>query len=271
VKARLLIDQSTAGIRNMAIDDALLQDAAENGTATLRFYGWDEPTLSLGYFQRYADRQLHAASRHCALVRRQTGGGAILHDLELTYSLTLPPSHQLATQNERLYYAVHEEFIAALSSLASRSTPPWKLATRDECDQCGPDGQPFLCFLRQSPGDVILTTAGKPASDVRSASANPQPQTWKILGSAQRRYRGAILQHGSLLLERSPAAPELPGLSDLIDLTVSAADVAQAVRSRLAVSIRLQLFAAALPPELESKAAELANNKYGSPAWTNRR
>jgi lipoate-protein ligase A len=271
VKARLLIDHSAPGIRNMAIDDALLQDAAENGTATLRFYAWDEPTLSLGYFQRYADRSEHASSRNCALVRRQTGGGAILHDRELTYSLTLPPSHQLASQNDQLYYAVHQAFIAALLSLASGSTAPWKLDTRDHCGQCGPDGQPFLCFLRQAPGDVTLTTAGKPASEARSASANPQPQKWKILGSAQRRYRGAILQHGSLLVERSPAAPELPGLTDLVGLTVSAADVAQAVKSRLAASIRLQLFAAALSPELESKAAELANNKYGSPAWTNRR
>jgi lipoate-protein ligase A len=271
VKARLLVDQSAPGIRNMAIDDALLQDAAENGTATLRFYAWDEPTLSLGYFQRSADRQLHAASRDCALVRRQTGGGAILHDRELTYSITLPPAHQLATQNERLYYAVHQEFIAALLSLASGSTPSWKLDTRDKCGPCGPAGQSFLCFLRQSPGDVILTTAGKPANEAGSASANPRPQTWKILGSAQRRYRGAILQHGSLLLERSPAAPELTGLANLVDLTVSAEGVAQTVKSRLADAIGLQLFEAALSPELESKAAELANNKYGLPAWTNRR
>ena len=74
----------------MAVDETLLFDAAENGTATLRFYSWDEPTLSLGYFQRYADREQHTASRTCAVVRRQTGGGAILHDRELTYSLALP-------------------------------------------------------------------------------------------------------------------------------------------------------------------------------------
>ena len=71
----------------MAVDEALLIDAAENGVATLRFYQWSEPTLSLGYFQRYDDRDQHAASRECAVVRRQTGGGAILHDRELTYSL----------------------------------------------------------------------------------------------------------------------------------------------------------------------------------------
>ena len=78
----------------MAVDEALLLDAAENGIATLRFYEWSEPTLSLGYFQRYDDRYSHAASRDCAIVRRQTGGGAILHDRELTYSLTLPASHR---------------------------------------------------------------------------------------------------------------------------------------------------------------------------------
>src|SRR6476660_1233785 len=100
----------------MAVDEVLLIDTAEHNTATLRFYSWSEPTLSLGYFQRYADRQYHAASSACAVVRRQTGGGAILHDRELTYSLALPASHPLAKQNEKLYQIVHEAFVEILSS-----------------------------------------------------------------------------------------------------------------------------------------------------------
>ena len=82
----------------MGVDEALLMDAVENGVATLRFYQWSEPTLSLGYFQRYADREQHTASRNCAVVRRQTGGGAILHDRELTYSLALPANHRIGSQ-----------------------------------------------------------------------------------------------------------------------------------------------------------------------------
>src|SRR5436190_23090463 len=98
----------------MAVDEALLINAAERGTATLRFYRWSEPTLSLGYFQRCDDRHQHAASRECAIVRRQTGGGAILHDRELTYSIALPATHPFASQSEKLYAAVHDAFIAAI-------------------------------------------------------------------------------------------------------------------------------------------------------------
>ena len=93
---RLIIDPPLRGPWNMAVDEALLADDVETDAATLRFYRWSEPTLSLGYFQSYADRELHAASRGCAVVRRQSGGGAILHDRELTYSLVLPPTNPLA-------------------------------------------------------------------------------------------------------------------------------------------------------------------------------
>ena len=76
----------------MAVDEMLLERAQEQAAACLRFYGWSEPTLSLGYFQTYADRQEHPPSLPCAAVRRLTGGGAILHDAELTYSIVLPGS-----------------------------------------------------------------------------------------------------------------------------------------------------------------------------------
>src|SRR3954447_24341632 len=99
---RLIIDPRAPGPHNMAVDEALLIDAAEHNTAALRFYSWNEPTLSLGYFQNYADRHQHAASLACAVVRRQPGGGAILHDRELTYSLALPTNHPLTKQNEKL-------------------------------------------------------------------------------------------------------------------------------------------------------------------------
>ena len=76
----LIIDPPASGAWNMAVDEALLIDAADSGIATLRFYQWDVPTLSLGYFQAYDDRHQHAASGDCVCVRRQTGGGAIVHD-----------------------------------------------------------------------------------------------------------------------------------------------------------------------------------------------
>src|SRR6185369_7453569 len=108
---------------NMAVDEVLLLDAAENGTAALRFYSWSEPTLSLGYFQRYSDREQHAASRACAIVRRQTGGGAILHDRELTYSLVLPEPHPFAKRSPQLYTTVHQAIIESLDDLSPSSSP----------------------------------------------------------------------------------------------------------------------------------------------------
>src|SRR3954463_4715971 len=188
----------------MAVDEVLLMDAVENGNATLRFYQWSEPTLSLGYFQQLASRQQHFASRNCAVVRRQTGGGAILHDHELTYSLILPPADPLTRNTSQLYNAVHAAFIAALSKDSQNAGLERSLKCRGKQAADESQDEPFLCFQRKSPGDVVL------AQPDDSTVARVPPR--KVLGSAQRRHRGAILQHGSLLLEQSTAAPELAGL-----------------------------------------------------------
>jgi lipoate-protein ligase A len=268
---RLIIDPPAAGARNMAVDETLLVDAADHGTATLRFYGWSEPTLSLGYFQRYADREQHPASSTCALVRRQTGGGAILHDRELTYSLTLPASHPLTKQNEKLYQIVHEVFVEILSPRNQPSAAAHPLKIRGEGPKVQPADEPFLCFQRQSPGDVVFVYTDASKNGV-TLSPTPTPAHGvKILGSAQRRFRGALLQHGSLLMDRSPAAPELAGWHNVGDSTVAINAVITAAASQLGQALSLQFHESKLPPGLESIAAQIANNKYGSPAWTKRR
>src|SRR5688500_7762020 len=108
-------DPPARGSWNMALDEALLHRAAEGAPAVLRFYEWQEPTLSLGYFQRYADWVCHSASAGCAVVRRATGGGAILHDRELTYSCVLPPGHSLGRHAADLYNAIHDSIVAVLA------------------------------------------------------------------------------------------------------------------------------------------------------------
>src|SRR5688500_10259595 len=87
---RLLPTAARSGPANMAADEALLRSALHLGVASLRFYTWTEPTLSLGYFQPHAERLGNAALSEAAWVRRPTGGAAILHHLELTYGLALP-------------------------------------------------------------------------------------------------------------------------------------------------------------------------------------
>jgi lipoate-protein ligase A len=144
------------------------------------------------------------------------------------------------------------------------------LARRDQESTLPAREEPFLCFQRRARGDVVLLPSNAAAA-MTPISTNTFPGDRKVLGSAQRRYRGAILQHGSLLLNASSAAPELAGLGDLIGLAVSAAEVSNRVSSRLTSALGLQMTPAALPPNLELISRELANSKYGAAAWTNRR
>ena len=181
-RCRLLRHAPGNGAWNMAVDEMLLERAEEYATACLRFYGWSEPTLSLGYFQIYADRQEHPPSLPCAVVRRLTGGGAIVHDAELTYSIVLPGTHPLATHRDELYQVVHGCLIETLGHFGITA----RLC--GTADNLGTAREPFLCFQRRSPGDVLIGRT-------------------KVCGSAQRRRNGAVLQHGSLLWRTSPAAP----------------------------------------------------------------
>lgn len=257
-----------SGPWNMALDEALLIDAAESGIGTLRFYEWSEPTLSLGYFQRYDDRHQHAASRDCACVRRQTGGGAILHDRELTYSITLPPTHPYSRKSDRLYRIAHDAFIAVLSQPPNNTGPNIGLHRVEEVSNAAIDESAFLCFQRRTPGDVVALAQNRGA-DVED-TIRAQAPNCKILGSAQRRSHGALLQHGSLLLSKSQAAPELPGYIDVAGQEISETLTDQVVR-RLEKALSLQFIPSPIPQHLELIARELANNKYGAESWTKRR
>lgn len=186
--ARLLIDPPLAGPANMARDEALL--AACTGSSvppTLRFYAWSPPTLSLGYFQAIDEfRSQPPAIRDLPRVRRTTGGGAILHDLEVTYSIVLPIDHPLvAGRPNRLYELAHEAVIAAVGSGAQRFGCG---EGGDSCDNSSQRG-PFFCFARRHALDVVVADAAAPGGFA------------KLAGSAQRRTRAAILQHGSIMLD----------------------------------------------------------------------
>jgi lipoate-protein ligase A len=264
---RLIVDPPLPGAWNMAIDEALLVDAIENGIATFRLYRWSEPTLSLGYFQKYDDRRLHAASQNCVVVRRQTGGGAIVHDREITYSVVLPASHEFARGSEALYNVVHDVFIEVLTDQIS-SHERIELR-RNEVSNPSAKSEPFLCFERRAIGDVIAAPVGEHRTSHRGFPL-PESGNWKVLGSAQRRSRGALLQHGSLLITSSPAAPELPGLADLMAWDFSETYVELLVQ-RLENGLKLRFRRTEMPSDLQSIAQEVSNKKYGSSNWTKRR
>ena len=192
----------------MAVDEALLAAAVDDDVATLRLYQWNEPTLSLGYFQRYDDRHQHAASRDCAVVRRQSGGGAILHDRELTYSLTLPPGHPLTRDATALYTAVHNAFIELLSPhLTEAQSPKWRLALNRCESQLARQDEPFLCFQRRACGDLLLTPASANCRPLQQIRCRKRIRFWAVPngGIAARSCSTAAC------CSRSPAAPELPG------------------------------------------------------------
>jgi lipoate-protein ligase A len=248
---RLVVDSPAAGVWNMAVDEMLLERAAEQGIATLRLYQWTPATLSLGYFQRAEERASHPASLACPIVRRSSGGGAIVHDRELTYSLSLPMQHPLAADAETLYRETHGLLVAVLAELGVA-------AALNERTLVPLGGDPFLCFQRRSVGDVLVGG-------------------FKVCGSAQRRSKGAILQHGSLLVEQSAAAPELPGLRELTPSPLpSLAAIADAwLAGWHAWLARRGVDAVAagndFNPAEVAQIQSFAAQKYDAESWTNRR
>lgn len=186
-KLRVILEtESNSGSWNMAADEALLESAINGEMATLRWYTWKEATLSLGYFQQISG--LNDGLSGLPVVRRLSGGGAIIHDDELTYSLSIPASQRLFEQPHELYDIVHQAVCEALAEIGF--AVEFRGATLKRSDE------PLLCFQRQDAHDVTL-------------------QGLKVLGSAQRRRRGAILQHGSLIRKASVWAKHLPGLVDI--------------------------------------------------------
>lgn len=205
-----LLDVPRTGAENMALDQQMLELSARRQCLLLRVYRWASPTLSLGYFQHYAQRDAHAPSQNLALVRRATGGGAIVHHFDWTYCVTLPSDTPSAIgASQELYDCMHDATVDWLRELGYRAAKWTK-----ECTAAPTKTEAhFLCFERRSCGDVVV-----PLSDSDEAYSDA-----KVMGSAQRRMRGGLLQHGSLLLATSPHAPSLPGLSELRRSTGNAA------------------------------------------------
>jgi lipoate-protein ligase A len=245
MEVRLIVDRPASGSWNMAVDETLLASTAQTGSATLRFYAWAEPTVSLGYFQNYQSGDAHAASRVCPRLRRPTGGGAIVHDCELTYALAVPTSESRRLDASTHWYrAMHRALIRALERIGIPA---------EEVSQSEPSRPTsYLCFQRRSIGDVVV-------------------QGQKICGSAQRRTAGALLQHGSLLLGRSAHAPELAGLGDLAGSPMAAPDVQQRWCLELSAAAGFDFVPGPLSESELAQAQTTATNRFASPAWNQKR
>lgn len=244
------------GPTNMAVDEALMRRAGRTREAVFRVYAWSTPTLSIGRNQRARDCYdlAAAAAAGVTFVRRPTGGRALLHHHEITYSATLP----LDTSGEarRAYEFINAVLIGALRQLGVPA------ALADTSPPVPPGLRP--CFDVPSSHEIVV---------------GPR----KLVGSAQWRHAGALLQHGSILVRddqylinrllRVPepgAPPAAATLEACLERVPAPNEMAEALRPTLADAA-----GAAVPelhPEkaLELEAAEL-RHLYHDDAWTWRR
>jgi lipoyl(octanoyl) transferase len=253
---RLLLSPPLDGPENMALDEALMARARRTGETVLRVYGWTRPTLSLGRNQRGAGlyREAALAARGVGVVRRPTGGRALLHHREVTYSVTAPCEPSGAPSGE--YERINTLLVRALASLGAPVVAAVPLGR-----SAPPSGAP--CFAEPARGE--LTLGGR-----------------KLVGSAQWRDRGALLQHGSILVdddqswigdlmhEPTTPAPAPATLRDALGRAPVLAEVGEA----LFHAVRALADPDARPLDADDELARDASalvSRYRDDAWTWRR
>jgi lipoyl(octanoyl) transferase len=157
----------------------------------------------------------------------------------LTYSIAVPRQHPLGRRAADLYRIVHEAIVEVLTQL--------RVAAR--LHEGGPTNEePFLCFMRRCIGDVMI-------------------DQWKVAGSAQRRHRAAVLQHGSILLDRSAMAPELPGINDLVGPKIDQGEFACRLQDALRQPLGPDFTHNEPPTVVLAEAAAIEVAKFGTQRW----
>jgi lipoate-protein ligase A len=260
---RLLVTEPLDGPTNMAVDEALLRSRIQgSGAPTVRFYGWQPATVSLGYAQPLEETvdRARCDALGIRLVRRPTGGSAILHELperEVTYSVVarggdFPGADDVLDT----YRMIGRGLAAGLGRLGvTAELAPLVRGRRD------PAALPAFCFRRT--GAYEIAVGGR-----------------KLVGSAQRRQRGAFLQHGSVVLDADPTRiravfPHEPepttGMTTLAAVLGSRPGF-DTVRASLATGLAevfgVPLEPASLSPDERALVETLVADKYGTEAWT---
>ena len=265
---RLIITPPARGAWNMAVDEAILEHAGRGEVLpTLRLFAWEPPCLSLGRAQPFTDVDTERLqARGWDVVRRMTGGRAILHTDELTYSVSGPVDEpHLAGSLLESYNRLAGALLAAVHDLG--------LPVEMKKDRVEANGAPNpVCF--EVPSTYEITVGGK-----------------KLIGSAQARRKDGVLQHGSL-----PLTGDLTRICQaLVFPDESARDVAmqrlltrattvesvlgEEVAWEIAGQAFIRAFEAQLGLKLEAgelseselrRAEELVNEKYAHPSWTER-
>ncbi|MCL7970332.1 MAG: lipoate--protein ligase family protein [marine benthic group bacterium] len=253
---RLLVDGPLPGATNMAVDEALME-GARRGQPSLRLYRWSPGCLSFGRNQTARDRYDgdRVGSLGYDVVRRPTGGRSVLHHREVTYAVVAPEE----------WGSLSDAYLRINRALANGLRELGVAATVHEAS-AGPAPRPTVraCFCDPLPGE--LTSGGR-----------------KLAGSAQWRFRGALLQHGSLLLHndqalvetfRSDAPPrlEIPAVG-LVELLGREPEPGE-LESAIAAGFERELGVEVVPGDLTDEELErvaVLRPKYEDPAWTWRR
>ncbi|HEU4419915.1 MAG TPA: hypothetical protein VFT55_13365 [Planctomycetota bacterium] len=240
---RLVVHEPSEAAWNMAVDEALLVAGVE---PTLRFYGWSPHAVSLGYFQRI--EQFRDLPPDTPVVRRLTGGGAIHHGDEITFSLTVDAA-SLPRDIEASYRLLHD---AAVCALTAAGVPSRRLHAGPTAGMRPTDR---WCFARPGRDDVV-TDRGK------------------LLGSAQRRIRlprARVLHHGSIVLNRPHLTPFVGATADA---TACTAVFAQRLRDLLGLHISralgMELRHGALTTAELALATQLCSERYRDLAFVQR-
>lgn len=253
---------------NMALDEALFTVHEAGGTPpTLRVYGWCQPTLSLGYAQQ-ARQEVDLAACHAqgvAVIRRPTGGRAVLHDQEVTYSVVMP----LCLDDDRPTLTEHYRRLGlALATALQRLGLPVRLARPQ---------------VRAAPGRTLAASACFAALSRYEISVTGK----KMVGSAQKRGQHALLQHGSIPLwmdrqrlfqclrvpleQRAALVREayttMAAVNEIATMPVTPSAIHNALRQGFSAALGLELVEATLTPEEWRLAQHLQATKYSTETW----
>jgi len=254
------------GALNLAIDEVILRAVAQGEVPpTLRLYGWSLPVVTLGRGQPFADADTAALRRDgIALLRRMTGGTAVLNRDELTYAVAVRDDEpRLSGAISESYRGISEALLAALEQLGATSAAA---SGRSIGAPRSRGERTPVCF--EIPSDYEITVGAR-----------------KLVGSSQMRVRHGILQHGSLPLTgdigdighylTARPSPErirshAMSLSDVLGRVVTWDEVSEAVRAGFRSRLNLTLIPSPLTPPERERMERLAIEKYGSEAWTQR-
>lgn len=249
---RLLVDRDSAGAANMARDVAMLEAvAAGKALPSLRLYGWDPPCLSLGRHQGVEAADLDfCRTEGIDVVRRPTGGRALLHHLELTYAVVAPlGAAPLPRGLQEAYRLICSALVRAMRSLGVAAE-----LTGGEVNLELPGPRTTIpCFEAPAGGEVVVR--GR-----------------KLVGSAMRAHAGAILQHGAIVLDwdgrlqagsmgladDSMLRPHITTLADELGRPAHRGELEGAVLAAFSEVLSLSLAAAPLNAAEAARERELA-------------